>query len=278
MSGNEKQVEYWNEVAGPKWVRLGDAMEQRLDAINRLLIERAAPCPGEAVLDIGCGTGSTTLPAAGLVGASGRVLGIDISAPMLTAARQRLTDHDNVELRQADAQTEKFPPQFDLAISRFGVMFFTDAAAAFTMIRHALKPSGRLCFAAWAPLAENPHWRIPLEIAERHLGPGKPRHPRAPGPLAFADRTYVQDTLTAAGFHHVEVTPEAVPVLDDSLDDAARIACIMGPAGALLDEKSADPATRAAIAAEIRDAFAPFNTGKPLRLPAMVFIVKARVG
>jgi SAM-dependent methyltransferase len=275
MSSNEKQIEYWNEVAGPKWVRLGDAMEARLAAINTLLIERAAPRPGEAVLDVGCGTGSTTLPAADRVGPAGRVVGIDISAPMLAAARQRLGGRGNVTLLQADAQAEILDVGFDLALSRFGVMFFTDPVAAFTMIRHALKPSGRLCFACWAPLPDNPHWQIPLAIAERHLGPAKPKHPRAPGPMAFADADYVRGILASAGFADIAVAPEPVAVLDQSLDDAARIACIMGPAGALLDEKNADPAARGMIRDEIRTAFSSYDTQTPLRLPATVFIVSA---
>jgi SAM-dependent methyltransferase len=276
MSANEKQIEYWNEVAGPKWVRLGDAMERRLDAINRLLIARAAPQPGETVLDIGCGTGSTALPVADRVGAAGQVTGIDVSAPMLAAARQRLAGHSNVTLLQADAQTEALAGGFDLALSRFGVMFFTEPAIAFANIRRALKPGGRLCFACWAPLPDNPHWLIPLEIAERHLGPGKPRHPRAPGPLAFADAAYVEEILASAGFSRIAARPEPVPVLDGSLDDAAEIACIMGPAGALLDEKSADAGMRATIRREVRNAFAPYDTQTPLQLPAAVFIVTAR--
>lgn len=275
MSPNEKQIEYWNEVAGPKWVRLGDAMEARLDAINQLLIERAAPLPGEAVLDVGCGTGSTTLPVAERVGPGGSVTGIDVAAPMLAMARKRIAKHGNITFIEGDAGTARFPHQFDLIISRFGIMFFTDPVAVFTSLRRSLKSDGRLCFAAWAPLADNPHWRIPLEIAERHLGPGKPKHKRAPGPMAFADPPYVQEILASSGFAEIQVSPEPVPVVDQSLDDAARIACIMGPAGALLDEKSADAAIRDTIRAEIRDAFARYDTQGLLRLPATVFIVRA---
>jgi SAM-dependent methyltransferase len=275
MNSNAAQIEYWNEIAGPKWVRLGDAMERRLGAVNRLLIERSAPGPGEQVLDIGCGTGSTTLPVAILVGPAGHVLGIDVSAPMLAAAQERLADCGNAELLQADAQTETLKGNFDLVISRFGVMFFTDPVEAFKNIRRAMKPAGRLCFACWAPLADNPHWLIPLEIVKRHLGPGKPRHPHAPGPLAFSDAGYVREILVSSGFTKINIVPEAIPVLDESLGEAARVACIMGPAGALLEEKSADPATRATIAAEIGTAFAPFDQGTPLRIPATVFIVTA---
>ena len=276
MNTNATQIDYWNQVAGPKWVRLGDAMERRLAAINHLLIERAAPRKGEAVLDVGCGTGSTTLPVAELAGPEGYVLGLDVSAPMLQAAQERLAGCRNVEFLQADAQTERLGGQFDLVISRFGVMFFTEPEEAFGNIRLAMKPLARLCFACWAPLADNPHWRIPLEIAQLHLGPGKPRHQRAPGPLAFADQDYLRDILTGAKFQDVQITPEAVPVLDQTLDDAADIACIMGPAGALLDEKAADAATRAMIRDEVRQAFSVYDTTAPLQLPATVFIVTAR--
>ncbi|HET9148407.1 MAG TPA: methyltransferase domain-containing protein [Acetobacteraceae bacterium] len=276
MSGNEKQIEYWNEVAGPKWIRLGQAMEARLEAVNRLLIERAAPLPGEAVLDVGCGTGSTTLPVAALVGPAGHATGIDVSAPMLEMARKRIVERDNIDLVQEDVAAARLPRRFDLIVSRFGVMFFADPVAAFSNLRRMLKPEGRLCFACWAPLADNPHWRIPLEIAERRLGPAKPKPPRAPGPLAFSDADYVREILSAAGFAGIGVAAEAVPVLDGSLDDAADIACFMGPAGALLDEKAADAQSREAIRREIREAFTKYDTSVPLRLPATVLIVTAR--
>jgi ubiquinone/menaquinone biosynthesis C-methylase UbiE len=87
------------------------------------------------------------------VGTGGHVLGIDISTPMLNLARQRATEagYSQTALVQADMSTYGFPSQaFDLAFSRFGVMFFADPVAAFANLRAALKPSGRLVFVCFA--------------------------------------------------------------------------------------------------------------------------------
>src|SRR6267378_2322750 len=167
---NAEQQEYWNTVAGPRWVGLGGYVERRVRAVNDLLLARSAVAPGEKVLEIGCGTGAATVPFAEAVGERGEIIGIDISEP------------------QADAQTHRFEPNsFDLITSRFGVMFFADPVAAFTNLLPAARRGGRLCFACWAALEDNRHWLIPYEVALRHLGPSSSKDPRAPGPMAFSD-------------------------------------------------------------------------------------------
>ena len=185
---NAAQREYWNTVAGPRWVGLAGLVEARVRKVNDLLLARSAVVRGEKVLEVGCGTGAATVPLAEAVGDGGEVLGVDISGPMLAGARQRISQSglDNVTLLQADAQTYRFQPDyFDLITSRFGVMFFSDPVAAFRNLRGAARPGGRLCFACWAPLAENPQWLISYEVALRYLGPPAPKDPRAPGPFAL---------------------------------------------------------------------------------------------
>jgi ubiquinone/menaquinone biosynthesis C-methylase UbiE len=132
------------------------------------------------VLEVGCGTGAATVPLAEAVGDTGEVVGIDISEPMLTAARQRISQRDqrNISLLHGDAQVYAFAPErFDLIASRFGVMFFAGPLMAFQNLLGAIRPGGRLCFACWAPLEENRHWLIPYEVALRHLGPPAPKPP-----------------------------------------------------------------------------------------------------
>jgi SAM-dependent methyltransferase len=170
---NAAQREYWNTVAGPRWVGLAGFVEARVRKVNDLLLARSAVVPGEKVLEVGCGTGAATVPLAEAVGDTGEVVGVDISEPMLAGARQRISQSGlgNITLLQADAQTYRFEPEsFDLLTSRFGVMFFSDPVAAFRNLRGALRPGGRLCFACWAPLAENRQWLISYEVAVRHLG------------------------------------------------------------------------------------------------------------
>src|SRR5215471_3094023 len=124
---NAAQLEYWNTVAGPRWVGLAGYVEKRVERVNDLLLARSAVAPGEKVLEVGCGTGAATVPLAEAVGDTGEVVGIDISEPMLAAARERISQRDqrNISLLHGDAQVYGFAPErFDLIASRFGVMFF----------------------------------------------------------------------------------------------------------------------------------------------------------
>jgi SAM-dependent methyltransferase len=276
---NAAQRDFWNTVAGPRWVGFDGAMESRVREVNGLLLARAAPQPGENVLEIGCGTGATTVPLAEAVGAHGRVLGVDIAEPMLAAARKRVAESGlaNVSLVLADAQAHRFEPaSFDLILSRFGVMFFADPTAAFGNLCGAARPGGRLCFACWAPLAENPQWLVAHDIALRRFGPPAPQDPRAPGPLAFSDPDYVKGFLAAAGFADIEIRRERPDMIGTSPQAEAAFALAMGPSGRLIDEKQPDAATRAALQHEIAEAFAAYVKNGALRLPATIFLVSAR--
>src|SRR5829696_2883178 len=130
---------------------------------NEVLRRAAGIRPHDHVLDIGCGTGQTTRQAARTARA-GSALGVDISAPAITRAREltRAQGLRNVTFEQADAQTHRFPPQrFDLAISRFGTMFFDDPVAAFTNIGQALRPAGRLVMLVWQAPERN-EWDVAI--------------------------------------------------------------------------------------------------------------------
>ncbi len=269
---NEKQIAYWNQIAGPKWVAMQAAMESRLAPVNALLLAQAAPRPGDRVLEIGCGTGTTTALLAEAVGSAGHVLAVDVSRPMLDAAAIELAAYSNVTLAEVDAATHPFEPVYDLVVSRFGVMFFEDPVAAFINIRSALKHGGRLCCAAWAPIEQNPHWAVTLAVAITHLGPPKPRRPHAPGPLAFDDAAYVTAVLTQAGFADPAVQPLAFHLQGEGLASEADIATKIGPSGALLDEKSADPAQRAALRTAFEQALAPIMA-HGVKLPATLHLI-----
>ncbi len=146
---NEEMRRYWNESAGQEWVGLEDEFERALAPVGTEMLRRAGAKPGQRVLDVGCGLGGTTLAVARAVGAEGRVMGLDISAPMLVRARQRAVDAGlaNIDWRDGDAQDAVLPVRyFDLIVSRFGVMFFDDPAAAFENLCSAAKSGGRLYF------------------------------------------------------------------------------------------------------------------------------------
>ncbi len=276
---NTTQRDYWNTVAGPRWVGLEGLVERRVRAVNDLLLAQSGAKAGERVLEIGCGTGAFTVPLAAAVGDIGAVVGADISSAMLAAARKRLADLDlrNVALIEADAQTHQFEPgAFDLITSRFGVMFFADPGAAFTNLFAAARPGGRLCFACWGGLDENEHWLVPYQVALRHLGPPEPRPPRAPGPMAFAEPDYVREFLGRAGFAEITIAGEHPDMLASSPEEEAKAACIMGPSGRLIDEKKPDEATLETIRRDIQDALAIHARDGEVRLSSTVLIVTAR--
>ena len=131
---NAAQIEHWNGPAGETWVRLQARLDAQLAALGRLAMDRAAIRPGEAVLDVGCGTGETTLELSRRVGEGGKVLGVDVSRAMLSLARRRLeaSGFSQTRFEEGDAQTHDFARGgFDLVFSRFGIMFFADPVAAF---------------------------------------------------------------------------------------------------------------------------------------------------
>jgi SAM-dependent methyltransferase len=279
LDANAAMRRYWNTVAGPRWVATPGFRERRNQESLALLLAHLHLTGGESVLEIGCGTGALTLPLAEAVGEHGRVVAVDISEPMLGAARQKVGERGlrNVTLLSGDAQVFAFEPgAFDLATSRMGVMFFADPAAAFRNIKGALKPGGRLVFACWAPLAENRHWLISYDVAVRHLGPPEPPHAHEPGQLAFGDPDYIRGVLTTAGFAQIAVERAHPTIICGSSEEEARQAVMMGPTARLVEAKKPDEATRQTIAREIEAAFATEAHSGPVRLPATIFLVAAR--
>ncbi len=197
FDANAEQRRYWNTVAGPRWVAAPGFRERRNQESLALLLARLGLAGGESVLEIGCGTGALTLPLAAAVGEQGRVVAVDISEPMLGAARQRVGERGlhNVTLFLGDAQVFALEPgAFDLATSRMGVMFFADPAAAFRNIGGALKSAGRLVFACWGPLAENRHWLISYDSRGTIWGR------RRRNPLTSRARSRLPTPTISAGF------------------------------------------------------------------------------
>ena len=280
---NAEQIRYWNEEAGPKWIALHDVIDGQIAPLGRLAMDRAAIAPGERVLDVGCGCGGTTVEIARRVGAESRVAGVDISRPMLEEARRRAAaaGAGHAHFEQADAQVHAFAAaSFDVVFSRFGVMFFVDPAAAFANLRRALRPAGRLAFACWQSLQDNPWMLVPLGAALQHLPPPPIPAPDAPGPFSFADPERVRRILAEAGFRDIalEAVHQTLTVGGGgSVDAAADFVLQMGPTARVLQD--ADPALRDAVAASVRTALAPYHTAQDgVRMPSAAWIVTARPG
>lgn len=277
MPTNEAMIEYWNGVAGERWVAEQETLDRALGEITKALMTCAAAHPGERALDIGCGCGTTSLLLAKAVAPKGKVAGVDISAPMLALARKRSEAVDaKITFTQADASAHVFEPEYDLVFSRFGVMFFADPAVAFANIRNALGPNGRLAFVCWRGLPENVWAAAPFAAAHAYLPPQEKPDPHAPGPFAFADAKRLEGILTKAGFRNVKISAlDSVMNMGANVEEAAGEALNIGPvarAAAELDEK-----TRAKIRAEIATVLAQYKSEAGITPPAACWLVSAGI-
>ncbi len=278
---NARQIAYWNEISGPKWVELDEAINRLIAPLGSELLDTARVESGERVLDVGCGCGVTTLALAQRVGPGGRVTGIDISTPMLESAALRCDDAgaEQVEFLNADAQTRDFSQmEADLVFSRFGVMFFAQPEAAFRNLRSALRPGGRLHFACWRERRRNPWMILPAQAVAELVEPPV-QDPDAPGPYALADPEKTQAILRKAGFSEVacESLDRTIDVTGGrSLDETVAFLAQMGPAGALLREASDE--VRQTARQAIRDRLEPLLHEGRIELGASVWLVSALLG
>jgi SAM-dependent methyltransferase len=273
----DEQARLWNGHAGRAWVDIQATLDQMFGPLADLLVEAASHRPAGRVLDIGCGTGATTLAVARLRSEhEGRCVGIDISAPMIDAARRRAEkDGSRARFICADARTHAFEAaSFDLLISRFGVMFFDDPVRAFINLRHAATDGAGLRFIAWRSAAENTFMTTAERAAAPLLPNLPPRIPGAPGQFAFADRQRVEDILQASGWHGIDIRPIDVQcTLPEK--DLLRYLSQLGPVGKQLQEE--DEQTRSRVIAAVRSAFEPYVHGDEVRFTAACWMVAATV-
>ncbi len=237
---NSEQIAEWNGALGQRWV----AMQQELDRIvvpfGDAALKAAAPQPGERVIDIGCGCGGTSIEIARIVGATGSVLGIDVSQPMLEVARAHaaLANCAHLAFRDGDASEARLPANIDLLFSRFGVMFFDQPSPAFSHLRRSLRTGGRCVFVCWRTPRDNAWAMTPLSAARKAMGvTPAPPDPDAPGPFAFADEERLRAILSTAGFDDIEVQRfDAAIALGATPRSAAESVAQIGPVSRLVRE------------------------------------------
>lgn len=274
---DDAQAALWNGPAGRAWVEAQAMLDRLFQPFQELLLETLPFDSARQVLDIGCGTGAITLAVSQRLGERGRCVGVDISEPMIAAARARAErQHASARYVLADAQTHAFAPQsFDLILSRFGVMFFSDPVAAFANLRRAAKPGAELRLIAWRAAAENPF----MTTAERAAAPLLPNLPirqaGVPGQFAFADPQKVQAILQDGGWNEIDIRAIDVPC---SLPEPDLIPYLsrLGPVGMSL--QTADEATREQVIETVRAAFEPFVHGAEVRFSAACWMIGARSG
>ena len=274
---NAKESAFWNGPDGRHWVNRQETMDIVLAPISAATIACAAIRRGERIVDIGCGCGATTIELGRLVGPAGRVLGLDISAPMLARAIDRLPPGPPAEFVRADATTHPFARGgFDLLFSRFGVMFFAEPARAFTNLRSALRPGGRLVFACFRTPKENPWMMTPLQAAYEHVPPLPKVGPDDPGPFSFASEERVGRILGEAGFQSIRMAPLDLELdigAGRGLDAAVASTLEIGATSRAIEDQP--PAIRDAVAVSVRRVLAPFQRGLAVPLAAAVWLVTA---
>lgn len=237
----------WNGYEGTHWARHQDRWDAVNEGFNDPLLTAAAITARDRVLDVGCGAGRTTRLAARQA-AAGWVMGLDLSAPMLTRASEsaRTERLANVTFERGDAQTHLFEPgTFDVLISRYGVMYFADPVAAFTNLGAALRPGGRLAFVCGAAPQDN-EWLRAMAALRPYLPVGGFGEPGGPGMFSLADRERIHEVLAAAGFAEITtVRAEAYGNWGRDAEDAADFLLGSGPGRHLTGQVTPEAAERA---------------------------------
>ena len=270
----------WAGAGGSRWKDNVDHFETMLDGPGKALLDAAAFAPGEKVVEIGCGGGALTREIAALVAPGGHALGLDISDELVVLAADRAAAEGIANIAFAAGDAQVVQPEtgpFDRLVSRFGVMFFQDPAAAMANLRAMIVPGGRLDFAVWAPADENPQFMMMALTGREHLGL-TPADQRAPGPLAFSDAAYLEGLLAGAGFSDIRFAKwkgqmkAGWPGIDAA--GAAELLARTGSTSELLEE--AGEAVQQAFFASLAARLAPFITADGISLPGSVHLVSAR--
>jgi SAM-dependent methyltransferase len=275
---NQEQSDRWNSGEdGAHWVAEKQRYDRMLAPFLDMLLDAAMLAEGEDLLDVGCGSGATTLAAAPLV-APGRAVGIDLSAPMLEKARSGAQQEhlENVSFERGDAQVMRFDTHFDVVISRFGVMFFEDPDAAFANLRSACHSASRLIFVCWQPLLENEWLTTLAALLSEYVTLPDPGPADAPGMFALSNPDRVHQLLADAGWRDVTLTSRHTPLLlggGGDVDDTLNF-LLTGSLGRTM-LSGADPDTQARALKSVRSFIEQRTDGDGVRLDSAVWVVHA---
>jgi SAM-dependent methyltransferase len=256
---------------GAKWAELAGPLEAMLATATALLAERVGPVRGLRLLDVGCGAGASCRR---WLDAGAEVTGLDVSADLLAVAAARTAGE--AVLVKADAADWRGEAPFDLLVSQFGVMFFSDPPSAFANLAANLAPGGRLIFCCWRPVAENAWVTVPMGALHDLLPAAPPAAPDAPGPFALADRNRLAALLEQAGFGQVRITAHDIDVVMSEaggVDAALAMALQVGPAAAALVEAAQE--VRPIAKARLREALSAHEAGGRVALGGAIWLVEA---
>lgn len=273
------QSDLWNGPAGQAWLHMQTLLDSLFEPFEALLVDAVRWHGPHAVLDIGCGTGATTLAIARALAPHGSCTGADLSQMMIDRARQRAAeeaDGVHANFRSGDASCLDGAGPFDMVTSRFGVMFFDDPPAAFASLARWLTPDGRFAFATWGPPAENP-WMTSLQDVVSAVVDVPPFDPSAPGPFRYARAETLLALLRAAGLRELAVHDwrGKLPVGGGlPAAEAARFAIASFAMGDLL--ATASEAAREGAARALAERFAAHEHDGIVQLDACVHLFTGR--
>ncbi|MEM7059789.1 MAG: class I SAM-dependent methyltransferase [Pseudomonadota bacterium] len=270
--------EEWVGRTGLEWSRRGQALDLLLGPADAAGQQALSAVAGERIIDLGCGAGASIEALSTAVGPSGHVMGIDVSPDLLRQAQDRMSETDNIQIVEGDAQNYVFDQNFDALYSRFGSMFFDDPAAAFRNLASALKPGGRAVFVVWREPARNQWASVPMTFVVQ--GSAKPGSQPGPGPFAWADPRVFQPLLEGAGFKDVvHKTFEFLPEISegdhpDPVARAVRFMMKIGPLAARL--RGATETAKEEAAAFLQRRLTRHVHDDAVRLLASAWIIEAR--
>jgi SAM-dependent methyltransferase len=273
---NVEQRESWNGADGEHWAEHEEIYNGAVSRHHRHFMDAAAVAPADRVLDVGCGTGQSTCDAAAAA-REGSALGVDLSSQMLERARHHAAERGltNVRFEEADAQVHPFEGgAFDLVISRFGSMFFSGPVEAFTNVRRALRPGGRMVLMSWMPFAEN-FWIRNVRAAFA-AGRELPDEPSSrPGPFGLSDPAYVREVLGKAGFREINLSEVREPMwFGATAEKAFAFWDSSGMSRGLLGQ--ADEALRERAHTSLRRLFEEHQTADGVLLDSAAWLITAR--
>ena len=276
---NNKQKRFWSGAGGDVWVNKQEEMDIMLNPLGTKAIDKLDLNQETKILDIGCGCGATTLEIAKKI-KDGTITGVDISEPMLKKASQNAValELSNTSFQVLDVQVDKMPSNdYDIAFSRFGVMFFEDPFEAFSNISKSLKENGQLSFVCWQNPSLNPWQSLSIQVIKQFLDlPAPP--PKSPGPFAFEDKTYIQEILEQSNFKDIVIDDNQEDIVmfsGKSIQEACEDYLTINPVVTEMLENSEEKLKEEILVALI-DKFSDFHNGDGLLFPSATWIVTAR--
>ena len=276
---NNKQKQFWSGAGGDVWVNKQKEMDIMLNPLGTRAIDKLDLNQETKILDIGCGCGATTLEIAKKM-KDGTITGVDISEPMLKKASQNAAalELSNTSFQVLDVQVDKMPSNdFDIAFSRFGVMFFEDPFEAFSNISKSLKENGQLSFVCWQNPSLNPWQSLSIQVIKQFLDlPAPP--PKSPGPFAFEDKTYIQEILEQSNFKDIVIDDNQEDIVmfsGKSIQEACEDYLTINPVVTEMLKNSEEKLKEEILVALI-DKFSDFHNGDGLLFPSATWIVTAR--